>query len=323
VSILKELPYKELYMSDQKIIAALVIAVIFSAIVTPHGVFAQAPSYAELDSRPYTAGVDADPDMFIKSWKESTPQKFHGSLVAREIFTALEGEDPFRPTRRGAVLTNIKTFCYATLSPRQKTAITLKDTQEIYYVDEGSAAITSKGVTKELYRGVGVLMPPDVEFTLENTGDADFSMYVIGENLPDGFRPNRAMKVVDEADVELSGTTGHWAHIFRYLFKEEDGLATLVGMGPCQFAPMSMGQPHSHVAEVEEIWFAVEGDINILLGKQLRKLPPGTAYKIPPNGETPHSNINVGDETISLFWFMHIPTNEVMIRDGSPIRRPE
>ncbi|MFC1650998.1 cupin domain-containing protein [Candidatus Latescibacterota bacterium] len=309
-------------MSCQKIISTLVIAVIFTVIVTSSAAFAQAPSYAELDSRPYTAGVDADPDMFIKSWKESAPRKFHGSLVARDIFTALEGDDPFRPTRRGAVLTNLKTFCYANLSPRQKTTITLEDAQEIYYIDKGAGTITSQGVTKELRRGVGILMPPNVEFTLENKGPGDLGMYVIGENLPDEFKPNNAMKVVDEADIELRTATGHWAHIFRYLFQEEDGLATLVGMGPCQFAPMSMGQPHSHVAEVEEIWFAVEGDINILLGKQLRKLPPGTAYKIPPNGETPHSNINVTDETVSLFWFMHIPSNEVMDRDGSPIRRP-
>jgi mannose-6-phosphate isomerase-like protein (cupin superfamily) len=285
--------------------------------------FAQAPPYAELDATPYTPGVDADPDMFIKSWRESTPRQLHGSLVARDIFTALEGDDPFRPTRRGAVLVNLKTFCYATLSPRQNTAITLEDTQEVYYIDRGHGTITSRGVTSELYRGVGVLMPPDVEFTLENTGDGDLSMYVMGERIPDGFTPNTAMKVVDEADIELTGFTGHWSHIFRYLFKQEDGLATLVGMGPCQFAPMSMGQPHSHVSEVEEIWFAVDEGINILLGKQLRELSPGTAYKIPPNGMTPHSNINVTDQTVTLFWFMHIPTNEVMLRDGSPIRRTD
>jgi len=59
------------------------------------------------------------------------------------------------------------------------------------------------------------------------------------------------------------------------------------------------------------------------IGKQLRKLTPGMAYKIPPNGMTPHSNINTTDQTITLFWFMHIPTNEIMDSDGSPIRRPE
>ena len=285
--------------------------------------YAEAPAYAELDRRPYQVGIDADPDMFIKSWKESTPSKLHGSLVARDIFTKLEGDDPLRPTRRGAVLVNLKNFCHATLAPRLLTTITLEDTQEIYYIDSGTGTITSGGVTENLYKGIGVLMPPHVEFTMKNTGDDDLSMYVIGENIPEGFKPNIAMKVVDEAAIEIGGTTGHWCHIFRYLFHQTDGLATLIGMGPCQFAPMTMGQPHSHIKEVEEIWFAVDGDINLLLGKQLRKLPVGTAYKVPPNGETPHSNINVSDQTVTLFWFMHIPSDELMERDGSPIRNPK
>jgi mannose-6-phosphate isomerase-like protein (cupin superfamily) len=301
----------------------IVCAAILIAIMVSHKISAQAPPYAELDSAPWTAGVDADPDMFMKSWKESTPRMLHGSLVARDIFTQLEGDDPFRPIRRGAVLVNLKTFCHAVLSPNQKTTITLEDTQEIYYIDSGQGTISSKGVTRRLYPHVGVLMPPGVEFVMENTGTDDLTMYVIGERLPQGFTPNTTMKVVDEADIELRGSTGHWTHIFRYLFQEEDGLATLVGMGPCRFAPMTMGQPHSHVAGVEEIWFAIDREIDILLGKQLRKLPPGTAYKIPPNGQTPHSNINTTDQTITLFWFMHIPTNEIMDSDGSPIRRPE
>ncbi|GAI28489.1 unnamed protein product, partial [marine sediment metagenome] len=43
----------------------------------------------------------------------------------------------------------------------------------------------------------------------------------------------------------------------------------------------------------------------ILLGKEIRKLPPGAAYKIPPNGKTPHSTINDTDKIIKLFWFMN------------------
>ena len=70
---------------------------------------------------------------------------------------------------------------------------------------------------------------------------------------------------------------------------------------------MTMGQPHSHEEGVEEIWFALHGDITILLGKQIRKLQPGTAYKIPPNGNTPHSTINVSENPIKVFWFMRIP----------------
>jgi hypothetical protein len=33
------------------------------------------------------AGVEPDNDMFIRHWKESMPQKTHGSLVERDILT--------------------------------------------------------------------------------------------------------------------------------------------------------------------------------------------------------------------------------------------
>ena len=120
----------------------------------------------------------------------------HGSLIARDIFTKLEGDDSYWPVRRGSVLVNLKTFCHATLSPNLVTTINLKDTQEIYYIDAGQGTITSKGDTYDLYPGVGILMPPNVKFSIKNSGDEDLSMYVMGEHLPHGFTPNISMKVM-------------------------------------------------------------------------------------------------------------------------------
>jgi mannose-6-phosphate isomerase-like protein (cupin superfamily) len=130
-------------------------------------------------------------------------------------------------------------------------------------------------------------------------------MYIVVEPIPAGFTPRKDILVRDEAKIPIGTTTGHWCHISRRLFSQQDGLAILVGMSPVWFAPMTIGQPHSHESNVEEIWFALDGDINILLGKQLRKLPVGTAYKIPPDGKTPHSNINVSEEkSLKMFWLM-------------------
>ncbi len=75
---------------------------------------------------------------------------------------------------------------------------------------------------------------------------------------------------------------------------------------------MTMAQPHSHAEDVEEIWIAWKGDINLLLGKQLRKLPPGSAYKIPANGITPHANINLTDKPIKLIHMMKSVRSETL-----------
>ncbi|MFC1692960.1 cupin domain-containing protein [Candidatus Latescibacterota bacterium] len=263
--------------------------------------------YSFLDPKQFDPEIDPNIDMFISSWKESMPVQTFGSLIERAIFTELEG-DPMRPTTKGAVLTNFKGFSHASLEAKASTKpATLQDEQIILYIDGGKGIINAGGKTAGLYEGVGVLMPPGIEFTMTSTGDECLTMYVIREPIPDGFTPNKEMLVRDTNVEPISSANGHWCHIFTWLFSKEDGLATAVGMGPVLYDPMTMGQPHSHGEGIEEIWFALKGDITILLGKQLRKLPVGSTYKIPPNGLTPHSNINTTGEPIKLFWFMRIP----------------
>lgn len=281
----------------------IIAAIVLSGMVPTLGVAAP-PEYSQLDSKPYDPETEPDIDLFLSHWKESMPRHEHGALVVRDIFTPCTG-DPLKPVARGAVLTEIKRFSHATLAPGSSTVpAALKDEQEILYIDAGRGTITSGGRTVELYEGVGILMPPNVEFTLTNTGGEPLGMYLIVEPIPEGFKPKKAMVVSDENKNPIGSATGHWCHIHKRLFTREDGLAVLVGMGPVWFDPMTMGQPHSHDEGIEEIWFSLKGASTILLGKELRAFPPGTAYKIPPNAMTPHSTINTGEKAVKVFWFM-------------------
>ena len=40
-----------------------------------------------------------------------------------------------------------------------------------------------------------------------------------------------------------------------------------------------------------------------MLGKQPRKIDPGYAYMVPPDGKTFHSNINLSNKPVRLFYF--------------------
>jgi mannose-6-phosphate isomerase-like protein (cupin superfamily) len=66
---------------------------------------------------------------------------------------------------------------------------------------------------------------------------------------------------------------------------------------------MTIGQPHSHGPGVEEVWTVVSGKNMAFLGKEIRWQFPGTAYKVPPAGTTPHSNINCTEEPIKFLYF--------------------
>ena len=288
----------------QKIIIRLsFILLLFASFAAAQGT----QPFSDLDYPPYNPAKDPNIDMYTSNWKESAPKITHGNLIERDIFTRFQGQDPHRPIVRGAVLKILKRCTHGTLYAHMSTTpTTLKGEQEIFYFVEGKGSIKAGAKTADLYEGINILVPPGLEFTMTNTGDLPLVMYVFAEEAPEGFKARTDIAVKDENTTPI-GEIGHWTHIFKQGIWYTDGLAKLVGMGPVWYSPMTMGEPHSHKEGVEEIWIALEGDITFFLGKQIRKLPVGSAYYVPSNERTPHSNINLTDQPIKMFWIMRNP----------------
>lgn len=269
---------------------------------------ADPPPYSQLDVRPFDPAIDPDIDMFISHWEESPPKQIFGNLIERVIFTRCDG-DPLHPKTRGAVLEHVNRLSHAVLQKHKSTVpAKLADEQIIFYIESGSGSVEAGGKKADLHEGVGVFMPAGLTFTMINTGEDPLTMYIIAEPMTEGFKPIGEMLVKDENLIPIGTTQSHWSHILRVFFYGDEtkrAMTTITGMCPVWFDPMTMGQPHSHKPGDEEVWFLVEGDIVLMLGKELRRLTPGTAYKIPPNWTTPHSNINVSDRDAKLIWFMH------------------
>ena len=279
----------------------LLAATLFLMLSLPF-VSAQAPNYSQLDPKAYDPATEPNIDMFIAHWKESLPHHTHGSLIERDILTQCAG-DPLKPARPGAVLIYLTKFTYATLVQNATTAPNaLSDEQYVFYIVSGLGSITAGSKSADLYNGIGVLIPPGIEYTLTNTGESPLHMYIIAEPLTEGFIPNTEILVRDENVMPINYSSGHWSNIHKQLFRPEDGFATISGMGPVWYAPMTICQPHTHSEGNEECWFALKGDITILLGKQIRKLTPGTGFKNPPSGKHPYSPINATDDYIKLFY---------------------
>jgi len=280
------------------------------AITVPRYVSAQTPPpYSMLDPTPYNPAVDPNSDMFIRSWKESMPRQAHGSLVERDILTR---GDSLHPTSKGAVLSYVNRFVHASLEAGASTTpSTLKDEQEIYYILSGTGTMTAGKKIVDLYRGIAVLVPANLEFRMKNTGDVPLTMYLVAEPCPAGFRYNTELLVVDENSTPVSSSNAHWVGIVKPLLSTKDGLGTLESILTCQFDPMTFFQPHSHDKGTEEVWCTINGDVYVLLGKQIRFQPPGTAYMIPPDSKSPHANFNVSDRMINMFYFARYRDHEV------------
>ena len=254
------------------------------------------------DGSPYTPGKDANIDMFMNSWQDSKPFTTHGTLVERDILTK---GDSMNPPVKGATLKYINGFTYAELAAKTSTTpTTLKGAQEIYYILSGKGVMDAgKKEKQDLYRGIVILMPADKTFTITNTGDEPLTMYLISEPTTPGFKPVKKMVVKDENTMPIVSTNGHWCHIVKDIFSPKDGLSTLYAVLTVGVDPMTITHPHSHNTDFEEVWTGLEGTSIAFLGKQIRMQPPGTAYMIPPDDKTAHSNINRTEKPVKLLYF--------------------
>ncbi len=280
--------------------AALACALILSAGIA---------TAQNLDGSPYIPGVDPDIDLFMANWKESMPQHTHGTLIERDVLTK---GDNLKPSRKGAVLEYVNRYTHATLPTRAVTTpTTLVGEQEILYIISGTGTITGGGDTFDLFRGIAVLVPAGLEFTMKNTGDDEMTMYLVAEPIPEGFRPNDALLVRNENTMPIASSNAHWVGIVKGFFATADGLGTLESILTCAFPPMTIFHPHSHDAGCEEVWATIDKDILVFIGKQIRPQPVGTAYMIPPDGNTPHANFNVTDDLITMFYFARYGDHEL------------
>jgi mannose-6-phosphate isomerase-like protein (cupin superfamily) len=258
--------------------------------------------YARLDNNAYNRELEPDVDMFMGNWRDSFPKAVHGNLMIRDMLTALEGPDRLHPTRRGAVLTNAEAVSYAMLEPGNSAKSfegELKGVQETFVVNSGTGVITSGSKKVELAKDMAFVITPGLEFKLTNTGDKFMTFYVVTEKV--GASPATTLQVSDNRTKPQAMSS--WVNHERQLIAKADGLSQF-SVNQVEQNGMTMSRPASAGKDVEEIWIATEGDTDILLGKMVRKLPAGTAYRVPSTGITAHANINSTGKTARFLYLV-------------------
>ena len=259
--------------------------------------------YSQLNSSNYNPQRDPNIDMYLASWKESMPVHTHGGLVERYIFTRCDC-DPMNPSSKGVVLNGVNRFSHATLRTHTSTSpTTLEGEQEVFYILSGHGIVSGGGETYEIFPGITFLIPANLEFTMTNTGDEPIMMYLVVERVPEGFRPKNHIVIHNEAIIHVTKTNDHWNNITKQLIKPEEGLAVIEEILTILLPARAMSQPFSYIEGVEAVYCTIGGNPLFLSGKQIRNLPPGSAYMVIPNGTTPHANINLTNNMVKYFYF--------------------
>jgi mannose-6-phosphate isomerase-like protein (cupin superfamily) len=258
--------------------------------------------YAQLDPAPIRPATDPDAGMFMGGWKQAATRIVHGNLYFRDMLTALDGADPLKPVRKGAVLANAQAVSYAQLEPGSTAhpiAGQLEGLHQTFVVHSGTGVITSGGRSVTLARDMAFTIPPGLDFRLTATGDRYMNFYVVTQKALASAAPP-VLKVVDNRAAPA--VTNSWASQERRLITDADGLAGYRFIAASQQAPDTMTRPYSVAAGGEEIWIATDGEVDLLLGKALIKLPAGTAFSVPPTGITPQAKLNVSGKPASFLY---------------------
>jgi len=243
--------------------------------------------------------------MFMGDWRNAFPRMMHGNLYVRDMLTALQGPDDLHPTRRGAVLTNAEAVSYAQLEPgstAHRVDGELKNVQQTFVVNSGAGVITAGATKVDLVKDMAFIITPGLDFRLTATGNQHLTFYVVTEKLPQGFSPKATLDVVDNRTRPQ--TTNAWVNMERPLISKTDGLSQYGALTQVTMKTMTMSRPYSSNAGVEEVWIATDGDVDLLLGKELRKLRPGTAYRVPSTGITAHANINTSGRDARFIYLV-------------------
>ena len=241
-------------------------------------------------------GRDLSP--WIKSWKTSPSLFSHGTIVERAIFTP---GDPLNPPEQGAVLKYISKFSRGVLAGSTSTRpIAHEGENEVIFIVKGHGRIKAGGKVEALIPMDSVLIPPGLEHTIINESDSPLEILIVTEPVPDDFEPRKDILVVN-AFGDSRSWYAHWCMTGHTMLHRNQGLCQLESAAVVMITGKNMAEPHRHIEGHEEIWYQLEGSSHFLLGTQLYEQPEGTAFLIPPDGETPHASINVTEEP--MLWF--------------------
>jgi mannose-6-phosphate isomerase-like protein (cupin superfamily) len=244
--------------------------------------------------------------MYMGSWRDEVPRIMHGNIYFRDMLTTLEGPDPLHPTRTGAVLTRATAVSFAQLEPGAKARPMdgeLTGIQQSFVVDSGTGTITSGGQTIALEPGMAFTIAPGMDFQLLATGKSYLNFYVVSERIPAGKAPSTKLQVVNNRAVPHK--TNSWHNKERRLITVKEGLLQYGAITQVELGAMAMSRPYSAAAGTEEIWIATRGYVDLLIGKELRRLPAGTAYMVPPTGITAHALVNTTDQPASFLYMVN------------------
>ena len=247
--------------------------------------------------------VGIDVDRYIGNPYQNLTRTTHEVMLSRSI---LRHGDPHGPGDPGAVLQYRKDFAVVTLMGRNTTPLTALEDQQIFYAVRGVGRLDTGREYWDIRPGIAMLIPPQARHRFTNAGEEPLEMVRLVWENPRGVAPRNDILVRDVHALPFAEKNAHWSYMAKNLFHPRDGLHPNEKVLVVYLPPMSIGSPHAHPPQWEEVWTTLppgEGSF-LQLGSEVREWPGYTGYLVPPNGRTVHSSMNLSKtKMVEYFYF--------------------
>ena len=246
--------------------------------------------------------IGIDVDRYVGNPFASIAKVSHDVILTRSI---LRTGDPHVPGEPGAVLQYRRDFALGTMLAKNRTPLVTLPYEQIFYMESGQGRLDNGKESWDLRNGVAVLVPPNAAHRLTNLGDTPMTFLMLSWDNPAGVTPRTEILVRDVNLMPFVEKNAHWSYMAKNIFNSSHGLHPNEKVLVVYVAPMSLGGPHAHPPQWEEVWTKIgEGPSYMMMGSEVREMPPYTAMIAPPNGQTVHSVFNLTrDKTQAFFYF--------------------
>lgn len=250
-------------------------------------------------------------DRYVGHPLRSSPTRSHETIIKRTILTH---GDPSTGSNQ-AVLEYRKDLALGTLGPHDLTPLVALDVQLFIFVASGEGRIDDGAGYWDLKDGVGVLVPPRLKHRITNTADKPLELLMLTWVPVAGVTPAKEILVRDTHHMPLTDCGGeicHWSYLGKNIFNPSHGLHPNESFHLVHVAPMTIGEPHAHVPGWEEIWTKLPPqETYLMLGSEVREMPPFTAFLAPPNSKTVHSVVNLSkSQTMRWLFISHFTVRQ-------------
>jgi hypothetical protein len=248
--------------------------------------------------------VGIDIDQFIGNPLLSPVRVTHDVIYERSI---LSHGDPYHPGVPGKVFEYWKDLSLGTVRGYARSPIVQMPDEQCWYVESGKGRLDNGNEYWDLHQGIAVLIPANAPHRIENTTEEPIQMLMLTWSRDNRAIPRRNILVRDVHYLPLPAQPAHWSYFGTFIFASKDGLNPNEVIAIVYQPPMTIAEPHAHIPHQAEVWVKLPPYSSyLMLGSEVRDMPPNVAFLSPPNGQTVHSVVNlIKDKTQAYLYFAH------------------